>query len=193
MSELINNREYQTIQNPDRMKALKQIFVDLQNGRNIEEIKAHFNAFIGTVTIEEISQLQHEEMENIPADELRKLYSMHTEIFKGAIEDPERLNRPEDEAGHPIHTFKRENRELEKLINNRVLKHLEQFINEDSLNNTITLLEDCNLLLDIDKHFSRKENLLFPYLERYGIYGPSKNMWRIDDYIRDALKTTKNY
>ena len=59
---------------------------------------------------------------------------------------------------------------------------------EDSTENIYKLIEDINLLLDIDKHYSRKENLIFPYLEKYGIYGPTTNMWRIDDFIRDAIK-----
>jgi DUF438 domain-containing protein len=45
--------------------------------------------------------------------------------------------------------------------------------------------------LDIDKHYSRKENLLFPYLEKYGITAPPKVMWGVDDEIRDAIKQAK--
>jgi DUF438 domain-containing protein len=69
--------------------------------------------------------------------------------------------------------------------------HLNQFEKEDIAENVFKLMEDINLLLDIDKHYSRKENLIFPYLERYGINGPSTNMWRIDDFIRDAIKDAK--
>ena len=43
-------------------------------------------------------------------------------------------------------------------------------------------------LTDIEKHYSRKENLLFPYLEKHGIHGPSKVMWAKDDEVRDLLK-----
>ena len=57
--------------------------------------------------------------------------------------------------------------------------------------NIYKLIEDLNLLLDIDKHYSRKENLLFPYLEKYGIYGPTQVMWGVDDNIRDAIKEAK--
>ena len=48
-----------------------------------------------------------------------------------------------------------------------------------------------NLLWDIDKHYSRKENLLFPYLEKYGITGPPQVMWGVDDEIRAELKSIK--
>ncbi|MEH7345580.1 DUF438 domain-containing protein [Bacillus sp. JJ1532] len=193
MSEIINNREH-TIKNTERQTVLKQIFIDLHKGRNVDEVKAHFNAFIGKVTIEEISQLQHDLMEEggIPMDDLQRLYAAHTDIFKGSIVESESTIRPENEPGHPIHTFVQENHELEKLIKSKVQLHLQQFIDEDSSENVYKLLEDCNLLLDIDKHYSRKENLLFPYLEKYGIYGPTNNMWRIDDFIRDGIKESKH-
>lgn len=45
--------------------------------------------------------------------------------------------------------------------------------------------------MDLDKHYSHKENLLFPYLEKYGIYGPTKVMWGVDDNIRRMIKEAK--
>jgi hypothetical protein len=36
-----------------------------------------------------------------------------------------------------------------------------------------------------DKHYLRKENILFPYLERTGFTGPAKVMWGVHDEIRD--------
>jgi DUF438 domain-containing protein len=190
MSEIINNREQETNKKTERQEILNQIFIDLHNGKNIDEIKAHFDEAIGKVTVEEISQLQHDVV-GVPLDEVKRLYSTHTEIFKGSIEEVDRPQHPENEPGHPVHTFKLENKEIENLIKNKVQLHLEQFEKEDISENVFKLMEDCNLLLDIEKHYSRKENLIFPYLEKYGIYGPTNNMWRIDDFIRDAIKETK--
>ncbi|MCF6094643.1 DUF438 domain-containing protein [Microaerobacter geothermalis] len=193
MSEMINNREQHIHQNSERQEKLKEIFLELYNGKNVDEVKARFDQVIGTVTVEEvaqISQLQRSILESrdLPQSEVQRLSSAHMSILKGKIED---VQHPEDEPGHPIHTFKLENREIEKLIQSRLQPHLEQFAKEDSDDNIYKLLEDINLLLDIDKHYVRKEHLIFPYLEKYSIYGPSTNMWRIDDYIRDAIKETK--
>jgi PAS domain S-box-containing protein len=47
------------------------------------------------------------------------------------------------------------------------------------------------LLGDLDKHYSRKENLLFPYLEKYGITAPPQVMWGVDDEIREEIKACK--
>ena len=46
-----------------------------------------------------------------------------------------------------------------------------------------------NDLMDVEKHYQRKEHLLFSCLERHGITGPSKVMWGKDDEVRALLKT----
>ena len=191
MSEFINNREQLISENTERLSILKQLFVDLHNGRNLDEVKAHFDAFIGKITVDEITQLQHDFVEegSITADELQRIYKQHSVIFQGTIKEETHQNgRPEDQPGHPVHTFMLENQELDKLLTSSLQVHLAEFVMEDSTENIYKLIEDINLLLDIDKHYSRKENLIFPYLEKYGIYGPTTNMWRIDDFIRDAIK-----
>jgi uncharacterized protein len=190
MSEMINNREQFNVNKADRVAALKKIFTDLHNGKNVNEVKAHFDAFIGKVTIEEIAQIQHD-FKDIPLAEVNRLYAEHSEIFKGSIVENAQGRRPEEEPGHPVHTFKLENRELDLLVNTKIRAHLDDFQKEDSMENVYNLIADINLLLDVDKHYSRKENLIFPYLEKYGIYGPTNNMWRIDDFIRDAIKDAR--
>lgn len=191
MSEIINNREQLTKSNTERLSKLKQLFVDLHQGRNLDEVKAHFDALIGKITIDEITQLQHDFVEegSISAEEFQHTYQQHSAIFQGAIEEDTPQNgRPEDQPGHPVHTFKLENQEIDKLLTMKLQVHFREFMKEDSTDNIYRLMEDINLLLDIEKHYSRKENLIFPYLEKYGIFGPTTNMWRIDDFIRDAIK-----
>lgn len=193
MSEIINNRELETNNNTERQAILKQIFEDLQNGKNVDEVKAYFDEVIGKITVEEISQLQHNFSEEggMSKAEVQRLYTQHTAMLKGSIEEKQPSQHPEEQPGHPVHTFILENKELDNLVKTKLQIHLSQFEKEDTSENVYKLLEDCNLLLDIDKHFSRKENLIFPYLEKYGIYGPSTNMWRIDDFIRDYIKDAK--
>jgi DUF438 domain-containing protein len=45
-----------------------------------------------------------------------------------------------------------------------------------------------NQLFDVDKHYQRKEYLIFPYLENKGITGPPKVMWGKHDEIREQIK-----
>jgi DUF438 domain-containing protein len=85
----------------------------------------------------------------------------------------------------------KENKEIDLLLNFKMQLHLERFEKEDHRDNILKLLTDLNLLADVDKHYSRKENLLFPYLEKYGITGPSQVMWAVDDFIRKSIKEVK--
>ncbi|MFT4412818.1 DUF438 domain-containing protein [Fredinandcohnia humi] len=193
MSEIINNRETHINSDTNRLSLLKEGFMDLHHGKNIKEIKERLFNQLGPISIEEISNLQHSlmEEEGIQASEAKDICSKHMEVLKDLIDRNSPSTRPEEHPGHPVHTFKLENRELEKVVNESLVHHLELFVKEDTQENISKLLEDCNSLLDIDKHFNRKEHLLFPYLEKYGIYGPTNMMWRIDDYIRDGIKEAK--
>jgi uncharacterized protein len=193
MSELINNREQSLENKAERQEMLKEIIKELHAGKNVDEVKAKFEEAVGDVTVVEISQLEQALMqeEGIPVAEVQRLCSVHAAIFKGSIEEIHRSEKPEDEPGHPIHTWKMENKEVDMLVNFKVQLHTERFEKEDSDENRFKLLEDLNLLWDLDKHYSRKENLLFPYLEKYGIDGPTKVMWGVDDAIRLAIKEAK--
>ncbi|MFD1772638.1 DUF438 domain-containing protein [Paenibacillus rhizophilus] len=193
MSELINNREVQVPEQTHRQNMLKEIIKELHAGKSVEEVKARFEEAVGDVTVAEISAMEHSLMmeEGIPVSEVQRLCSVHTAIFKGSIEEIHRPSKPEEQAGHPVHTFKLENREIEKLVNFRLELHKDKFRKSDDEGMIFKLLEDLSLLLDIDKHFSRKENLLFPYLEKYGIYGPTQVMWGVDDGIRGMIKEAK--
>ncbi|WNS42094.1 DUF438 domain-containing protein [Paenibacillus sp. MMS20-IR301] len=193
MSELINNREVDVPEQTRRQAMLKEIIKELHAGKSVEEVKARFAEAVGDVTVAEISAMEHSLMteEGIPVEEVQRLCSVHTAIFKGSIEQIHRSAQPEEQPGHPVHTFKLENREIERLVNFRLELHADKFKKTQSEEIIFKLLEDLSLLLDLDKHYSRKENLLFPYLERYGIYGPTKVMWGVDDGIRNMIKEAK--
>ncbi|WP_059041876.1 DUF438 domain-containing protein [Paenibacillus rubinfantis] len=193
MSELINNREMGAPEQSRRQQLLKEIIKELHEGKSVEEVKARFESAVGDVTVAEISAMEHAlmEEEGIPVEEVQRLCSVHTAIFKGSIEDIHRSSKPEEQPGHPVHTFKLENREIERLVNFKLQLHLDKYRKDVSDELVFKLLEDLSLLLDLDKHYSRKENLLFPYLEKYGIYGPTKVMWGVDDGIRMMIKETK--
>ena len=45
-----------------------------------------------------------------------------------------------------------------------------------------------NALTDVEKHYLRKEHLLFPFLERHGITGPPQVMWGKHDETRALLR-----
>jgi DUF438 domain-containing protein len=190
MSEIINNREY-------RQKVLKELIKELHEGKAVEEVKKKFEEVFDGVAAKEISDLEASLIaEGMPVEEIQKLCDVHASVFKGSIEEIHMAdstgNKPEDTPGHPVHTFRLENRELERLIEDSIKPNLQAYKGNASADSHNKLLADLNALLDIGKHYSRKENLLFPYLEKYGVTAPPKVMWGVDDEIRAAIKDAKS-
>ncbi len=185
MSEMINNREY-------RQKVLKELIMELHHGKGVEEVKQRFEKLIQGISAAEISEMEQALiMEGMPVEEVQRLCDVHAAVFKGSLEEIHRLQKPEDVPGHPVHTFKLENRELEKLVNGRIKPALESLRTSGDRQYISRLLEDFNTLWEIDRHYSRKENLLFPFMEKYGITAPPKVMWGVDDEIRAAIKESR--
>jgi len=186
MSEIINNREY-------RQKVLKELIKELHHGKSVDEIKPRFEELIQGISTNEITEMEQALiMEGMPIEEIQRLCDVHAAVFKGSIEEIHRPQNPEEIPGHPVYYFKLENRETEKLIHEKIKPHLKNFELSDTQDNINIMIENFKKLLEIDKHYSRKENLLFPYLEKYGIIAPPKVMWGVDDDIRDMIKNTIN-
>lgn len=182
MSEAINNREY-------RQEKLKEVIRELHAGKTVQEVKDKFAEVIDGVSPKEISMMEVQLVkEGLPIEEIQYLCDVHAEVFKGTLDE---IHHPEQVPGHPIYTFKQENEAITKLIDEDIASSLELFKEDDSKENIYKLLESINLLWDIDKHYSRKENLIFPYLEKYGITAPPKVMWGVDDEIRAKVKSVK--
>lgn len=181
MSQLINNREY-------RQKVLKELIMELHNGKSPEKVKERFEKLIEGVSAAEISDMeQNLIMEGMPVEEVQRLCDVHSAVFKGSIEDIHRPKSYENIKGHPLNTFKIENEAIKTLIE-AIKEHIDKFKKEASEENIKDLTKDFNKLWEIDKHYKRKENLLFPVIERYGITAPPKVMWGVDDEIRQEIK-----
>ncbi len=86
--------------------------------------------------------------------------------------------------GHPANILKRENRAIEAAIDEirGLLARLQDASARGKLRDALERIGG------IDLHYSKKENLIFPYMERYGITAPPKVMWGVDDEIRAQLK-----
>jgi uncharacterized protein len=182
MSEYINNREY-------RQKILKELIGELHQGKSVEEVQGRFHELVEGISTKEISEMEAALIkEGMPVEEIQRLCDVHAAVFKGSIED---IHHPEKAPGHPIHTFKRENEAVTKYIYENVKKNIEDLRDSDTKENRLKLIENFNILWDLDKHYSRKENLVFPYLEKYGVTAPPKVMWGVDDEIRLSMKEAK--
>jgi DUF438 domain-containing protein len=182
MSEYINNREY-------RQKVLKELIMELHNGKSVEEVKERFGQLIEGVSATEISAMETALIsEGMPVTEVQRLCDVHAAVFKGSIEQIHRPEKEEDNPGHPIFTFRAENRAIERLLRKQIRPVLGEFLQENNSESHNKLIEGMTRLWELDKHYLRKENLLFPYMEKYGITAPPKVMWGVDDEIRADIK-----
>ncbi len=183
MSQEINNKEY-------RKSVVKQMISDLHAGKSVDEVKAQFKQAFDGVSASEISEAEQELIANgLPVEEVQRLCDVHAAVFRESLAEPQ--TDPTEVAGHPVHTFKLENRALEAVIENNVRPHLAAFLATGSADTLKKLRAGFELLRTIDLHYSKKENLIFPYLEKNGISGPPKVMWGVDDEIRREIKETR--
>ena len=190
MSEFINNREVDGLNKEVRRKKLKELILRLHEGDSFEDVKKEFEEVFGRIAAAEISELEQEIIdEGMPVSEVQRLCDVHSAVFKGSIDEIHGLDGVKGIPGHPLHTFLKENEALKTFLDLKFTFNFDMFKESDNRERRLKLLKNMQILYDVDKHYLRKENLLFPYLEKYGVYGPTKVMWGVDDEIRDDLKT----
>lgn len=165
-----------------REETLKGIIRDLHASENVAAAKERFRELIKDVAPWEIGRMEQSLIkEGLPESEVKRLCSVHVEVFKESLDQKAVPGLP---AGHPVHTLMRENREAE-----RIAAELEAIADPSLDAGRVSGL--LASLAEIDKHFLRKENQLFPVLEAKGVSGPSKVMWAVHDDIRILLKDAR--
>lgn len=183
MSELINNAE-------KKRELLKHLIMELHKGNSPEAVRKQLVRLLGKVPYDDVVKVEQTLIgEGMPAAEILKLCDIHTQALEGTIDHEGSKEAP---LGHPVHTFIQENRallwhlgELKKLYT-----RIEALQDADDVSEIMTQIQiHINALTDVDKHYRRKENLLFPYLEKRGITGPPTVMWGKHDQARELLKS----
>ncbi len=182
MSELINNSQ-------KRKELLKHMILQLHEGEAPDEVRGRLIELMKKVPYGDVVEVEQELISEGVLDETEvlKFCDMHTQALEGAIDTSGAKEIP---VGHPVDVFIKENLELKKLINQvRVVLGEFDGASDDKIPAIFLKLKGMyNALMDVDKHYRRKENLLFPYLENYGITGPPTVMWGKHDETRGFLK-----
>lgn len=182
MSELINNSER-------RKELLKKMILRLHAGDSAEEARKELISLLKGIPYGEVVEVEQQLIDEgtLSQEEVLKFCDIHTLALEGHIDLSGLTIVP---PGHPVDTFKKENRELEKVIIELNTRYSEahSLKDEETFSWFLGLKSLFNSLLDVEKHYLRKENLLFPFLERYGITGPPKVMWGKHNEIRELLK-----
>lgn len=87
--------------------------------------------------------------------------------------------------GHPVQIYFQE-REI-------IYKLLEELSEADPAEDIQKYINIFNQLDTIEKRFARKENQLFPFLEKNGWVGPSQGMWSFHDNLREQIRLIRYY
>ena len=182
MSELIDNRAR-------RISTLKEIIQHLHKGEAPDAVKGQLREMVRQTNPSEIMAMEQELISGgMPVEEVRSMCDLHSQVTREVLVQ---LPASPIASGHPIDTFRRENAAIQQVIvtMRATLNELAAPTDDqDCKNQLLQLRQGANELMDVDKHYQRKEHALFSFLEKHGITGPSKVMWAKDDEIRAALK-----
>lgn len=173
-----------------RVAELKSLIQDLHRGVSPEAARARFESAVKDVTPLEIGAMEEELIrEGMPVEEITRLCDLHVGMVQGSLDRQEELKAP---PGHPIHTCLAENEVITGLANRLGgLSGAEQTSHSGPGAWSGEFQEVLEEISGIDNHYLRKENELFPALERHGVTGPSQVMWGVHDEIRDLLKSAR--
>ncbi|MCE4563549.1 DUF438 domain-containing protein [Maribellus sp. CM-23] len=181
MSELINNSKF-------RKEQLKQLILKLHEGESAESVRKQLIESLKSIPYGEVVEVEQELIsEGLPETEVLKLCDIHGSVLEGNVDLSAAKAIPE---GHPVDVFINENAELKAVAAKarNLLSTLQQVDENEFPEIKLALLSLFHQLMDVDKHYQRKEYLVFPYLEKNEITGPPKVMWGKHDEIREQLK-----
>lgn len=175
-----------------RQEALKSIIRKLHDGEPVEQVKAEFDQLIAGIDSAEIARMEQALIaDGMPVEDVQRLCDVHVTVFKEALD-----SKPSAvvEEGHPLDSYQRENAVATELVADLNLSLAELSTAQD-VDARAALLAQVSAgleqLAQIDIHFARKENQLFPPLEKHGVEGPTKVMWALDDDIRGRIKSAR--
>jgi len=181
MSEFINNHR-------KRMDELKELLTKLDSPGAIESVRIEIAEKLKTVPYEDVLAVEQELiLEGMPSEKMLEICDLHSNALSGLIPGSQKTTQ----EGHPVSVFRKENlaiRRETELITALIKKINSNSGEEEARELIIKIHTHFNNLMDVEKHYSRKENLLFPFLEKYRITGPSTVMWGKDDQVRKMLK-----
>jgi DUF438 domain-containing protein len=171
-----------------RKATLKELILKLHAGESPDSVQQELVQTLGAIPYGEVVEVEQELIEEgLPQEEVLKLCDIHSTVLEGNVDLSAAKSIPE---GHPVDVLIQENKALAEVIDeaNAQLATLKEIEDGELQATALNLIALYNQLIDVDKHYLRKEYLLFPYLEQTGVTGPPKVMWGKHDEIRELLK-----
>lgn len=172
MSEFINSRE-------KRLQSLLQFSMGMIRGEDGSTLIKRHKTALENITPHDFIEINAKQLEmGITPAEIKQHIEKVMNVLYPYLKEY-KWEKPQ--KGHPIYYLMKENSALEKNLEKAKLAlHNKNFSKMEKLVTKIT---------EYETHFIRKENILFPYLEKYWEnYTPLKVMWSLHDDIRDKWK-----
>lgn len=181
MSELIDNSQR-------RIETLRSVIVELHEGADPEAVKERLRALVGEVSGSEIAAMEQKLIaEGMPVEQIRGLCDIHHQVLRDLTPALE-IGRAIP-AGHPVEVMRRENQAILAAVDDLDAAQAPALAGQPI--DFAAWRAALDRVLEVDKHYARKENLLFPKLEAQGITGPSQVMWAKDDEVRELARALR--
>ena len=148
---------------------------------SLEEARKSLKDRVQHLAPYEIAIIEQEMVEETEDECIKEDIQAMLEVFQDVLVTKDQ-ELPEN---HPISCYRRENAKMKEL-----LLSVEDLVQYPLIKNQwLELYED---LLKFKIHLSRKQNQLYPVLEKKGFTRPTTTMWTLDDFIRDEISECYN-
>jgi DUF438 domain-containing protein len=180
MSELINTPE-------NRLAKLIDFANGMVNGENGVQLYEIYRHITDTVTPTEAMEVLDVLLRKGMAPE--KLKAALGKIINVFYKSLEAFDWEKPDAGHFLHHLMLENREVERIMEG-IKSISKELFGSPTPEKYQSLREGLNALLPYELHYIKKENILFPYIEKaFPGYRCLSIMWSFHDDFRSSLKT----
>ena len=171
-------KEHLPQMNDEKLKRLFEIESAFKAGTlSADEARKQVEAEIGKVKAYHIAYVEQtmreEHLDECEREDAHALLNMLRDQLDTSV--------PELPTDHPIAHYLKENEEMKRL-----LKAVEDLVQYPMIKNQWLALYDEISQYPI--HFKRKQNQLYPVLEKKGFTRPTTTMWTYDDRVRDAIR-----
>jgi len=167
MSEAIDNQAR-------RVETLKSVVLRLHRGQDLDEVRQQLRDTVERTDAAEILAVEQQLLaDGLTAAELSSWSDLHLDLLRGIlVQRPGRAALPD---GHPADTFRQENAALRRAVADvrEALVPLRDERERDAVP-VLRARHAFHLLMDVEKHYRRKEKLLLPALARHGLDGPAR-------------------
>jgi DUF438 domain-containing protein len=182
MSEIINN-------SGDRIAALADFSRRLISGEDGRMLIEKYKQIINTVTPAETMQVLDIMLsEGIPNEIVKANVGKIINVFYKSL-SAYQWEKPGE--GHFLYYLMLENREVQKIMTKlrSVIKVFFKGENQDFSTLRLKLMQHLEQLKTYERHYIKKENILFPYIEKaFPQYRCLQLMWSFHDDFRRSLK-----